>query len=73
MTKPKIVAVGLLTEHELRLLGAGFSRAWPVDHTPCFEGLLSAIDEAELELSRARDQERAQRNGQSATMTLTLC
>ena len=73
MTKPKIVAVGLLTEHELRLLGAGFSRAWPVDHTPCFEGLLSAIDEAERELSRARDQERAQRNGQSAPMTLTLC
>ena len=70
MTKPKIVAVGLLTQHELRLLGAGFSRAWPVDHTPCFEGLLSAIDEAERE--RARDQERANAMGQSAPMTLTL-
>jgi hypothetical protein len=41
------VAVGLLTEHELALLGEGFNRAWPIDETPCFEDLLKAIDEAD--------------------------
>ena len=51
----RIVAVGLLTERDLRLLGVGFSRAWPVDETPCFEGLLEAIDEADRQLWRARD------------------
>jgi len=55
MFERQIVAVGLLTEHELKLLGQGFSRAWPIDATPCFEGLLLAIDEAERELWRARD------------------
>jgi hypothetical protein len=51
----RIVAVGLLTEYELHLLGTGFSRAWPVDETPCFEGLLEAIDKADRELWRERD------------------
>ena len=52
----RIVAVGLLTEHELKLLGEGFSRVWPVDETPCFEGLIRAIDEADRALWRERDQ-----------------
>jgi hypothetical protein len=51
----RIVAVGLLTEHDLSLLGDGFSRAWPVDETPCFAGLLEAIDEADRALWRERD------------------
>lgn len=51
----RIVAVGLLTEYELKLLGEGFSRVWPVDETPCFEGLLQAIDEADRELRRERE------------------
>ena len=55
----KIVAVCLVTEQELQLLGAGFSRAWPIDHTPCFEGLLEAIDDAEREMWRVRDKEAA--------------
>ena len=55
MSDRQIVAVGLLTAHELQLLGVGFSRAWPIDHTPCFEGLLEAIDEAEREMWRVRD------------------
>lgn len=55
MSERQIVAVGLLTAHELQLLGAGFGRVWPIDETPCFEGLLHAIDEAERELWRERD------------------
>ena len=43
----RIVAVGLLTEHDLRLLGSNFDRVWPVDESTCFSELLEAIDEAE--------------------------
>jgi len=51
----KIVAVGLLTQRDLEVLGDGFTRLWPVDRTPCFPDLLQAIDEAERELWRERD------------------
>ena len=44
---PRIVAIGLLTEHELRLLGQGFDRAFPIDDDNVFEELLRAIDDAE--------------------------
>jgi hypothetical protein len=44
------VAIGLLTEHDLALLGEGFNRAWPIDETPCFEELIKAIDEADRAL-----------------------
>lgn len=47
MTNGKIIAVGLLTEHDLEVLGPAFSRAWPVDEAPCFTQLLEAIDEAD--------------------------
>jgi hypothetical protein len=43
-----IVAVGLLTQHELELLGKGFDRAFPIDSENVFEDLLRAIDEADL-------------------------
>jgi hypothetical protein len=46
----KIVAVGLLTQRDVDVLGVGFSRLWPVDETPCFTDLLQAIDEADREL-----------------------
>jgi hypothetical protein len=52
LAKERIVAVGLLTQREVELLGHGFSRLWPVDQTPCFQELLQAIDEADAELSR---------------------
>jgi hypothetical protein len=52
----RIVAVGLLTERELKLLGEGFTRVWPIDDTPCFGGLLQAIDEADRAFWRERDQ-----------------
>ena len=51
----KIVAVGLLTQRDLDALGTGFNRLWLVDETPCFAGLLQAIDDADRQLSRERD------------------
>jgi len=47
LAKERIVAVGLLTQREVELLGHGFSRLWPVDNTPCFTELIDAIDEAD--------------------------
>ena len=51
----RIVAIGLLTADDLQALGSAFDRAWPVDHAPCFEGLLQAIDEADRAIWRKRD------------------
>jgi hypothetical protein len=48
--RPQIVAIGLLTQRELDLLGQGFDRAFPVDDTLVFEDLLRAIDEADQRL-----------------------
>jgi hypothetical protein len=52
-----IVAVALLTQQELDALGPSFQRAWPLDETTCFEGLLQAIDEADRALCGARGAE----------------
>jgi hypothetical protein len=46
----RIVAVGLLTQHDLSLLGPTFDRIWPVEEAPSFSELLRAIDEADAEL-----------------------
>ena len=54
MTDDRIVALGLLTLSEVKLLGPQFKRLWPVDETPCFEGLLDAIDEADRQLQRSK-------------------
>jgi hypothetical protein len=51
----RIVAVGLLTQREVELLGHGFSRLWPVDKTPCFTDLIKAIDDADEELQHAHE------------------
>lgn len=56
MTKQRIVAVGLLTEQDLTLLGNSFTRLWPVEEKPCFEGLLDAIDQAERDLDQLKEQ-----------------
>jgi hypothetical protein len=53
--RDRIVAVGLLTQCEVELLGKRFDRLWPVDEAPCFSGLLTAIDEADRALWRDRD------------------
>jgi hypothetical protein len=52
MEQARIIAVGLLTRQDLDLLGASFSRAWPVEQTPDFAELLRAIDTADSDLSR---------------------
>ena len=57
MVWDRIVAVALLTQRELDVLGPSFARAWPVDETPCFHGLLRAIDEADLQLNREDEHE----------------
>ncbi len=55
MSAERIIAVGLLSKSDLDRLGSGFARLWPVDETPCFNGLIQAIDEADRELKRERD------------------
>ncbi|HEY0628879.1 MAG TPA: hypothetical protein VGD23_06075 [Sphingomicrobium sp.] len=47
MSDERIVAIGLLTEDDLRRLGDTFTRIWPVDRSTDFTELLRAIDEAE--------------------------
>ena len=46
----RIVAIGLLTERDLTVLGPTFDRAWPVEEAPDFNQLLRAIDDADREL-----------------------
>ena len=53
MPRERIVAVGLLTERDLNLLGARFDRLWPVEQAPEFDELLRAIDTADEKLKRA--------------------
>lgn len=53
----RIVAVELLSARDLDRLGSGFSRAFPVDEAPCFGELLVAIDDADRQMWRTRDQE----------------
>ena len=55
MPTERIIAVGLLSQSDLDRLGNQFDRLWPVDETPCFDGLLQAIDEADREFRRERD------------------
>lgn len=57
MAHERIVAVGLLTQNDVALLAPTFDRLWPVDKVPCFSGLLWAIDEADRELKRDREQQ----------------
>jgi hypothetical protein len=52
MDYDQIVAVGLLTRNDVRLLGPSFERLWPVEEAPHFHGLLRAIDEADRRLRR---------------------
>ena len=52
----RVVAIGLLTERDLSLLGPTFDRAWPVEDVPCFTDLLRAIDDADDQLQKAVQQ-----------------
>jgi hypothetical protein len=53
METARIVAVGLLTDRDLKALGPTFDRAWPVEETSCFSELLRAIDEADREIRQS--------------------
>jgi len=53
MDYDQFVAVGLLDRNDVRLLGPSFEMLWPVDRTPCFDGLLQSIDEAERQSKNA--------------------
>lgn len=55
MANDRIIAVGLLTERDVRLLGPTFDRLWPVEDAPEFDDLLRAIDEADR-ASRHQDE-----------------
>ena len=46
-TSREVVAVGLLTQRDLDILGSGFRRAIPLEEAGDFDSLLAAIDEAE--------------------------
>lgn len=50
-----IYAVALVTRSELNKLGPAFERAWPVERTPCFGNILSAIDDADRIYWREQD------------------
>jgi len=56
--KERIVAVGLLTQREVEMLGQGFSRLWPVDETPCFTDLVEAIDRADRQFQQEHEMDR---------------
>ena len=56
MDYERIVAVGLLTQNDVRLLGPSFDRLWPVDEAPCFSDLLHAVDEADRRLKEEQRQ-----------------
>ena len=47
----RIIAVGLLTKNDVRLLGPTFDRLWPVEEARDFSALLRVIDDADRELS----------------------
>ena len=59
MPNEGIIAVGLLTAHDVRVLGPAFERLWPVEDTPCFSQLLVAIDDADRGLKRKKTPEHA--------------
>jgi hypothetical protein len=55
LAEERVIAVGLLTQRDIDALGKEFDRLWPIDETPCFNGLLERIDEADREIWRRRD------------------
>jgi len=45
--RDRVVAVGLLTQRDLTVLGQGFRRAFPIDDRHEFDDLLRQIDDAD--------------------------
>lgn len=53
VVKERIVAVGLLTQRDLDLLGQSFTRLWPIEEAPFFDELIRAIDDADAQVMAA--------------------
>jgi hypothetical protein len=47
MPHDRIIAVGLLTERDLRVLGEGFNRVFAVEDVKDFDNLLARLDHIE--------------------------
>jgi len=58
MDQDGIVAIALLTQDDLTLLGPSFTRLWPVEEAPAFAELLRAIDRADDQLAKEAPAER---------------
>jgi hypothetical protein len=54
LEQKRIVALALLTQPELDQLGQALNRVWPLEEGSSFEGLIGAIDAADLELREER-------------------
>jgi len=48
-TRDDIVAIGLLTQDDIRRLGENFSRLFPIPRDGAFDDLIRAIDDADRE------------------------
>ena len=55
MKGERIVAVGLLTQTHVNMLGTSLKKVYRIDQAPCFADLLRAIDEADREHWREED------------------
>jgi len=58
----RIVAVGLLTEYDLSLLGEGFRRVYRLDEGHDFSELLGRIDDAERTLGARKNTDPEKQN-----------
>ena len=47
MPNDRIVAIGLLSQRDLEILGDGFNRCFPVEHDDLFDDLLAKLDRVE--------------------------
>lgn len=56
----RVIAIGLLTAHDLQKLGPMFSRAYPVQDAPLFDELLAAIEKADRELQKDQEASRGE-------------
>ena len=51
----RIVAVGLLTQRDIEVLGVGFRRLFPLDGDAPFDDLLRQLDRIEAQTRRSPD------------------
>ena len=58
MSDEQIVAVGLLTQTNLDMLKGSLKKVFPISESPCFDGLLQALDEADRDYWREQDRKR---------------